>query len=200
MQLTDMVRLADTICDYSWVDDRPEWLRKTDSGYHPRSGSNECAFYYKFLFALAQQMQPSLIVELGTGTAAISAFHFATGCPTARVITVDTSDVMLTAIAESPAPHIEGWVGHSLALYSRFVSELQDPIDIFFLDTSHVYEETVQEYQHYQKLMKRGGIMLFDDIASASPPHFWEIVEEPKAFHPVLHDHCGFGIAIVGES
>ena len=191
-----MVRLADTICDYSWIDTRPEWLQKTDSGYHPRPGSNECAFYYKFFFALAQQMQPSLIVELGTGTAAISAFHFATGCPTARVITVDISDAMLAAIVNSPVPHIEGWVGHSLDLFPRFLRQLSVPIDLLFLDTSHVYAETIWEYRQYKQLMRSGGVMLFDDVASATPPHFWETVEEPKVFHSLLHDTCGFGIAI----
>ena len=196
MKLPDIIKLADAICDYSYPDERPSWLKERDDGYHPRPGTKECAMYYKFLYALVKIVQPPIVVELGAGAHAISALHIAAGSPTSRVTTVDTSPDMLASIKEAPVTNLEGWVGHSLDLFPQFASQLPGLIDLFFLDTSHVYGETVEEYRRYRTLVRRGGIMLFDDIVTHLDPSAFYAIDEPKYFHNKLHDTCGFVIAI----
>ena len=62
-------------------DNRPEYLTPSLMWKKRR--------YYRFLALLAQEMQPDLIVELGTNNGA-GALHFKWGWPEADVVTIDS--------------------------------------------------------------------------------------------------------------
>ena len=49
------------------------------------------------------------------------------------------------------------------------VARLPRPADIVFIDTSHLYDQTVAEIELYQHLVRPGGLMVFHDTELARP-------------------------------
>lgn len=162
--------------------------------------------YYNFLYLLAQQMQPNVIVELGvhhgTGTA-----HFVWGAPLAKYhgVDIDLSSKLasFTVPDEQPEGHLMFFRMTSLefAENRKAVNAHQPnhypPIDILFIDTDHTTEQCLAEYHAFLPLMTKGGVILFDDIFMDGMKGVWPAIAEPKVILPDLHANLGFGAAII---
>lgn len=84
----------------------------------------------------------------------------------------------LTSVDLDPAPAIgehEHWTHiQGDDLDPEITGEL-DMADIVFIDTSHLYEQTVQELNIYRHLVRPGGVLVLHDtmlpIPEGAPPH-----------------------------
>ena len=66
--------------------------------------------------------------------------------------------------------HLESFVEMVLHTDAKVVvAQLPRPADIVFIDTSHLYDQTVAEIELYQHLVRPGGLMVFHDTELARP-------------------------------
>lgn len=117
----------------------------------------------------------------------------------------------LTSIDIDPVPPIGDyphWVFiQSDDLNPDIVASL-DSADIIFIDTSHLYEQTVKELHTYLPLVKNGGVLVLHDTELAMPmgasfaePQYpvkkavLEFIDE-TGFEYVIHEDC-WGLAII---
>lgn len=148
--------------------------------------------YYRFFYWLTRATQPNLVVELGS-LHGHSAANLAQGAPAdSRVISIDWNPP-----ANPPRfPNLEFWKGDTLEMAQK-IADLNIPIDILFLDSSHFATHAEEEFDLYWPLMSKGGILLVDDIYLADMRDFWNSVPEPKMLDDTLHrGDLGFGIAV----
>jgi len=161
----------------------PQWLLDIKN---PLSPSN----HYEFLYLLVNKFKPKIIVELGTHWGIASLFMYY-GNPESELYTVDIIRYELSLIENLP---IIKFLGDSRQLYKT----LPNDIDLCFLDTSHDYELTKNEYELYLPKMKKGGVMLFDDVLTSKGVNiWWNEVEHQKLLLDKIHLGYGFGVIIV---
>lgn len=186
----NIITIADLLelCELAKTEDhRDPYLLQLPWGQAP---------YYNFLFLLTNQMKPDFIVELGvsrgTGTANLSA-----GAPTAHICGVDinlgSKDVELNLF-----PSVDLHEGDSMDYLHTIIQPHGKPcIDLLFIDTDHTTEQCLKEYRGYLPYMRKGGIVLFDDIFMEGMSGVWPAIAEPKVILLDLHAHLGFGAAII---
>ncbi|MCP3684951.1 MAG: class I SAM-dependent methyltransferase [bacterium] len=166
-----------------------EWLQGRDS---------QNGLYYDFLVRLTQSAQPSLVIELGTNKGD-SACRFAFGCPSAKVITVDIAGSETIDERVSHFDNLRFIKGNTNDM--SLSAQLCQPgeADILFIDTEHSKSQATGEYINYGPLVRKGGIILFDDILLPTGIHdFWETLTEPKIELNHIHE-TGFGVKIKTE-
>jgi len=117
----------------------------------------EKATYYRFLYQLSKKIKPYLCVELGTNRG-IAAACLALGNPDGKVITIDIKDKK--KFEGCLRPNIDFWIQDSLAPLKYNLEN----IDILFIDTSSKGSRNKIEYDHWIPYMRKGGLVLIDDI------------------------------------
>jgi predicted O-methyltransferase YrrM len=175
----------------------PDIQRLIDTSLHeeeivPMEYRKADAMYHRFLLRLAHAVQPELIVELGTLDGR-STVHFAHGAPNARILGIDWNPP--TNI--DAYPNLNFWQGDT-RLMGGHVAALKMKIGILFIDSTHITDHALLEYNCYSPLVAKGGVMLFDDIYMREMSGLWGQIPEPKFASDTLHSTCGFGIAIKG--
>lgn len=153
--------------------------------------------YYRYLYRLAKKVNPDVIVELGVQTGRSTA-HLAKGAPKARVIGIDPQPWDLTEI-QKECPNIEIIVDYSERVD---ISDFPE-VDILFIDSAHTHDQVMTEFNMYSQLVRRGGVILLDDInlpdghgESKDMRKAWDAMPEPKLELNFLHGH-GFGVIVV---
>jgi len=151
------------------------------------------AVYYRFLFRLVQALAPQLIVELGVCTARGTA-HMAAAAGEAVIVAVDPSPMDIGPILQR-YPRIH-WL-KDLSCSPAVLDAVPDgSVDLCFIDTLHEYDLVSRETRMWLPKMKRGGIMVFDDLTlNDGMRKFWDELTLPKVALPWLH-FSGFGIAL----
>lgn len=147
--------------------------------------------YHQFIYLLMQEIKPDLVVELGTGAVGKSTAHFAVGYPQAKIIGIDHNPPI-----DFPFSNVEFWAADTRDCAPR-VEKLNMPIDILFIDSTHESDHALVEYNAYYPLMRKGGIILWDDIFMGGMVRGWNLIPDPKMILPNLHDTLGFGAKIV---
>lgn len=157
--------------------------------------TSNIARYYDFLVRLARDIQPEIIVELGTSTGN-SASRFAFGNPQAKVITIDIAPDGRAQEMLKNFDNIDLWIGDDNSKETiKKVSGL-GAIDILFIDTIHNFNQAWAEYCNYSPFVKKGGIILYDDILlDDDMERFWDKIPAPKIELHQLH-WTGFGASI----
>ena len=122
--------------------------------------------YYRLAYFLAHEMQPEIIVELGTQYAQCAA-HFAAGSPDSRVVTIDCLDVRQQPLFEHSLldryPNIELMIYHSTD--SEVLAQFEEhSIGICFADTQHNTPHVLREIDLWTPKMIPGGVWLIDDL------------------------------------
>ena len=148
--------------------------------------------HYEFLYLLLQTVKPKLVVELGTSTG-LSMLYMIEGSPNSDFYTIDIDVNSGLYLKDVPATYI---IGDSI----ECVSQIPNDIDILFEDTSHEYDTIERDFQTYFPKIKKGGIMLFDDINSNAYPgakKWWKELDCPiKVELPKIHLRYGLGAII----
>jgi predicted O-methyltransferase YrrM len=161
-----------------------------DEGIHPNP-SFPPSLYYRFFKLLARDMKPELSVELGVCGGGGS-LHLAIGYSEGSVIGVDIQD-------DYPPNTRYILENHPNFLFLEMDSvkaskTFSNPIDILFIDTDHRYEKTLIEFEAYQPLMRKGGVVIFDDILRHHPDDVfsmedaWNTIPGDKVRLDFLHE------------
>lgn len=170
------------------------FLRKVEHKHlHGRDDSNP---YYDFLYHMSKEINAKVIVELGTDKGN-SACFLAHGSPNAKVITIG---LPINEFAKETCSHFKNIEvmfenTNDLSVPEKLLSKYRE-IDLLFIDTEHSFNQAWGEYINYGKLVRKGGIILYDDIdLKDDMKEFWTKLPEPKISLPHLH-WTGFGASI----
>jgi len=158
--------------------------------------------YYRFLRVLAQNMQPSLSVELGLCGGGGS-FHLAMGWSGGTVIGVeshagDTQQQENWRFIKRLRPNFVLWPGDSVESAPE-IAKRWGMVDILFIDTVHTYKQTVAEWEAWEPFLSERAVVCFDDLLRPGMQEAWDEVPWPnKVRMDELHDGAenggGFGV------
>lgn len=152
----------------------------------PRSygfdGSNQ---YYNLLYVVAKELQPNLIVELGTCTGG-STSYLAAGT-SGKVLSIDIEirpDAKKRLFAFDCVELTQGDTRDP-----DLVNEVAErgPIDLLFIDTLHTAEQVTAELALFRPLVRLGGLIFFDDIRiNPGMSAWWDSLDEDCCENTVL--------------
>jgi len=146
--------------------------------------------YYRFLKLLAHEMQPKLSVELGVCGGGGS-LHLALGWSEGKVIGVDLVPDHEEHIEYMKKNYynFEFWIQDSVeAAPFIFRDEGKVKIDILFIDTTHTYERTLNEFKAYKPFLSKRAVVCFDDLFRPGMEEAWDKMPGEKVRLDVLHD------------
>lgn len=180
-----------------------KWLNDRYCEYYVMSGMH--ARYYQLFYKLAEIYKPKFVVELGSYWATAAA-HFASGCPTTDVITIDAhfeihpGDELACIKANIAAElydnlqfiHGRTWDNHVIAK----VCAKPYPIDILFIDAGHDYKEVMREWELYSPLLAAEALVMFDDICAIGVAEVWNGLDYEK-FIDAGHVHPGHSMGFL---
>lgn len=130
--------------------------------------------YYRFLQVLAQEMQPALSVELGVCGGGGS-LHLAAGYSRGSVIGVDCAydhDAQIKYIINH-YPNFEFWLGDSVESATE-VSGRYGQAKIVFIDTIHIKQRTIDEFNAWSPYLAQDAVVCFDDLLRKEMDGFWD--------------------------
>ncbi len=200
-----------------FLDDRYKWQVEVNGAEWP---------YYNFFYHLSNWLEPGLVVELG-GYQGTAAAHFAAGYPQGTVITIDhhtdpgdqiNKRKMEDACKEYPnLKYIQGWstdqeaeaqkgdhyLGDAPSAYPEIL-KLEQKIDILFVDSWHVYEHAMLDWNAYSPLLNIPALVICDDIQDGGGPEspisgmmaFWDQFPDPKFVNSKLHPGTNMGFVL----
>lgn len=160
--------------------------------------------YYQYLACLMEVVKPKQIVELGAA-AGISTTQMALHMPKdCHLYSVDNDPLIAWIWMNKEFPNLHKILGNDLNL-SIYPKELDlSKTDVWFIDSLHMAEQIHEEMKLYSPFMKKGAIVLFDDVHVN--PAFEKACEEIHAGKYLDFDwlditipnhYSGFAIAIV---
>lgn len=184
----ELYAVCDFLTRFPDLDDRrPDSLLKS-SQVDSSAPSHDT--YHHFMFAWVQKTQPRLIVETGTDRG-ISAAHFAVGCPSAKVVSIDIRRECTAILDAFGFPNVETITANSVDVASRFDDQ---SIDLLLLDSLHTYDHVMKEIELYVPKMREGTVVFMDDIAQdAEMGRAWRDLAYPKRSLVGVH-YPGFGV------
>src|SRR5258707_1128498 len=124
-----------------------------------------CAFHLSAAAAEALSVHPSLIVELGVrGGESTFAFERAARLSGAHVLSVDLEDCQV----QSSYPKWTFVKQNDITFASQFPEwcsshQLSPEIDVLFIDTSHLYQHTVEELRFWMPYLAANSKMIRHD-------------------------------------
>jgi len=147
--------------------------------------------HYEFLYLLAHLVKPKLVVELGTDKG-LSIRYMMEGYSRAEFYTIDVN-LNAGSLLEDKIVNII--FGDSV----KCADQIPNDIDILFDDTDHEYDTLKNEFKTYLPKMKKGGIMIFDDISDKlcfGARKWWKELDYPTKINlPKIH--LGHGMSVV---
>ena len=161
--------------------------------------------YYKFFWMIAQRFKPRFVVELGSWRA-YGAAHFAGGCPSSQVVTIDIHKddawshqrAIDVAASYDNLTFLHGWTWDM----APTVAAMGKQIDVLYIDAWHTYENVKREWDLYTPLLASRALILMDDLFNAPGAcegmiEFWaEFVKNkyPNFIDAGLHLGIPFGV------
>lgn len=152
--------------------------------------------YYRFLKVLAKELQPSLSVVLGVCGGGCC-LHLAAGNPQGVVVGVDLEYDHPEQLAhiKQHCPNFVFWQGDSVKsaqeIYQKF-----GPVGILFVDTVHITQRTIDEFEAWKPYLSDNCVVAFDDLKRIEMNGFWDWLPENKLRLDDLHptSEGGFGV------
>lgn len=200
--IADMIPWA-TDAGYRFTDPKLQWLEELNEAN---------VLYYRFLYRLAQHLQPTVALELGVARAQASAYIAAGGAKVMIGIDRDPFEPYFSAnvaameahgldyrfiLGDTTAPEVRKQVIDIVRQYG--------PIELLFIDSTHVYWYAKKEWDTYRGMVAEGAVIVMDDIMD--PPEMYRAFGEVPGQHmnfPHLHiagrGSVGFGVIIYGEN
>lgn len=166
--------------------------------------------YYRFLYRLAQYLQPAVALELGVARAQASA-HIAAGG--AKV----TIGIDRAPFEPQFSVNVAAMGAHGLD-YRFILGDTTEPkvrkqvidlvrqyglIELLFIDSTHVYWYAMKEWETYRGMVAEGAVIVMDDILDP-PEMYWAFSEIPGQhmnfpdLHIAARGTVGFGTIIYG--
>jgi len=143
-----------------------------------------------FLTRVCLLVEAEVILELGTRTGhSTRAFLKAAEILNAKVISVDIDDC--TPFVK-PNKH---WTFHQM---NDLDFEIDTPVDVLFIDTSHKYNHTLRELEKFAPKVRQNGVILLHDTISCTDVYkaLSKFVQNnPNKYDFDHHEFCnGLGI------
>jgi predicted O-methyltransferase YrrM len=145
-------------------------------------------------------MNATAAAELGTcgGGACLTMAVFN---PTTQIVSVDIESLPQARVAAGLCKNLVLWRGDSIA-NAKGLGRTYGPFDLLFLDTTHEYERTRDEYRAWRRYMKPGGLICLDDLFRPGTEQFWNELEGEKIRLDDMHiggsyTDGGFGVQIL---
>lgn len=160
--------------------------------------------YYLFFRRLAAKYKFHHAVVLGVCGGG-DCYHLCQGNPDGVVCGVDIAfdhpDQMEYITKKYPG--FQFWKFDSVAA-APIIFQEHGPVDFLFIDTTHVLNATVAEWEAWKPYLEKGAIVCFDDLFRTEMDGVWEGLPEPKVRIDLLHDGSpgqggGFGVLIHTE-
>ena len=143
--------------------------------------------YYHFFELLAREMKPKLSVVVGVSGGG-DCFHLCKGHPEGKVVGVD-----YTWDHPDQINHIKKTFKNFHFILNDAIQAAPDialihgSIDIFFLDTTHTYENTISTFNCYEPFLSKGAVVCLDDLFRPGMDRAWDEMPEPKVRLDFLH-------------
>lgn len=149
--------------------------------------------YYLYLHALVAEVQPRVVLELGTCQG---------GSALCMLLALPASGWLVTCDLGGPYPpylrEVSGDPRLRLVLGNSCDPELYPklgfgPIDLLFIDTEHTAAQVTAEWDIYRPLMAPGGVVAMDDIHMNDVGEFWDALPNDKVDTGEAYHKSGFG-------
>ena len=150
--------------------------------------------YYRLAYHLTKELKPTCSVELGTECGYFAA-HLAAGNPDGMVWAVDpdAKDIFHIQHRFSNIVLLEG-TSIDPTVLAKFEEE---SVDLLFIDSLHVAQYTLWETALWSPKMKRGGVILYDDVLHDEMRGvLYQLPFREKGLLPKMHP-SGLGYAVV---
>jgi predicted O-methyltransferase YrrM len=141
--------------------------------------------FAQLLFKMVNYYQCRHIVELGTSLG-LSAAYMAAANKNAHVLTIE-GDPAIAAMAQANfiqlnLPHIQLLNGNFDEVLPRYLSTIQQPIDLAFVDGNHRAAPTLNYLNQLLPHLNEHSIVVFDDIHwSAEMEETWHHIQQNTA-------------------
>lgn len=159
--------------------------------------TNGCA-YYQWSTCLVDVMKPRQVVELGgaMGVWSLCVLHYLPEDSHLYSITLPEGGLEFSYIKDS-YPQFNPSYGDDLDL-SNWPKDLDfSKTDLIFFDSLHTTKQLQAEIDLYTPRLKKGTLMLFDDIMMDELWPVWERLPYEKLAVPNPLHYTGFGLAVV---
>jgi len=147
--------------------------------------------YYRFFKLLTEAMHPNLSVELGVCGGGAS-FHMALGWSGGTVVGVEHSEGDAQqranwAYMKERCPNFVLWRGDSVDDAPK-IAETYGEVSVLFVDTVHLYDRTIEEWNAWERYMAEDAVICLDDLNRREMEGFWAWIPWRKARFDFLHD------------
>lgn len=165
-----------------------------------------CA-YYQWLACLMRVLKPKQVVELGAA-AGISTIMMATQLPEeSKLYSVDIDPSIAWKWMNREYPQVVKILGNDLdiSIWENAVTPpaklnpevvLKDT-DVWFIDALHTREHLQKELDLYIPFMKKGSVVVLDDIRMEGLWDIWQKLPYDKCENTYPNHYTGFGFFII---
>ena len=160
-----------------------------------------------------QELDPNKILEIGANHGGSAVFWDHLAGPGGQVVTLDTPELVanhhpVSMLDERYGNYCSRAVSDLTLLLSnsanpKTLDKVKDifggPIDFLFVDGDHGYLPVKRDYEMYAPLVRKGGIIAFDDVVFCPNDvgRFWEELEGTKKLLPIPSGGRGIGLLYV---
>lgn len=164
--------------------------------------------YYQWLACLMRVLKPKQVVELGAA-AGISTIMMATQLPKeSKLYSVDIDPSIAWKWMNRDYPQVVKILGDDTDICIWFKGlkyggpdesedELLSDTDVWFIDALHTKEHLQKELDLYRPYMKKGAVVVLDDIRMDGLWDIWEALPYDKCETTSPNHYTGFGHFIV---
>lgn len=137
------------------------------------------------IFKIFKTLNPKVILELGA-CCGFSSSYMSYFAPDSRIYSIEGSENVAKIARENHQgfglKNIEVLVGRFDLVLPSLLGRIA-PLDFVFIDGHHDRFATLEYFHTIRVFMRKGGVMLFDDIAwSDGMQEAWEEILESKAY------------------
>lgn len=150
--------------------------------------------YYRFLKLLTSTFKPHISVELGVCGGG-GCLYLADGHHDGLVYGVDVvNDYPLNlAYVKLHRANFHFIIGDSIEVGQQWN---RGQVDILFIDTTHTYERTMNEYEAWKAHLVDGAIIILDDLYRDGMEQAFNEIPGTHVLLDKLHHESGFGAII----
>ena len=149
-------------------------------------------------------VHPKVIVEIGVHQGySLDVWHEAFDPEQLYGIDIDLSDADALKIAIRAEAYISNSDSHSDFALNKLIEVLNGrKVDFLFIDGDHTFEGVKKDFEMYSPLVRKGGIIAFDDMDLFDNPTvevhaFWQIVKDKYPCSWKHDDSNGIGVLYV---
>ena len=137
------------------------------------------------IFSIFKTLNPKVILELGT-CCGFSSSYMGYFAPDSKIYTIEGSENVAKIARENHKAfelnNIEVLVGRFDLVLPNLLESIK-PLDFVFIDGHHDKFATLEYFHKILPFMRKGGVMLFDDIAwSCGMQEAWGEILETKVY------------------